>query len=285
MNKERKKGVYLCGSGAGGIVVKLSKGSKQAIGRIASERVSLKNVYTKDKGGSIAMEEAVIHATAISLGKENARRSATIKGWVLQEALSLFLSPPPCSLFFSSFSPLPWLQPSLFSSPTRTLFINVKHSHARVPHCTIYAFRLWESGKLGSIEAGQVHNSRGNKNLIDLKSSILVNTWRDKISRDIWDISNEFLLFERTLRERLNYVSHINRTFVQHGLLQPGGGRHFKDATQVVLTRTWMIGVKGWWSKSRRGWIYMDRNSNGNGEVSFHPSINSVLSSVSRIPS
>lgn len=33
------------------------------------------------------------------------------------------------------------------------------------------------------------------------------------------------------------------------------------------------------------GWIYMDRNSNGNGEVSFHPSINSVLSSVSRIPS
>lgn len=65
-----------------------------------------------------------------------------------------------------------------------------------------------------------------------------VNTWRDKISRDIWDISNEFLLFERTLRERLNYVSHINRTFVQHGLLQPGGGRHFKDATQVVLTRT-----------------------------------------------
>lgn len=47
------------------------------------------------------------------------------------------------SLFFPSLSPV-WLQPSLFSSRTRALFINVKHLHARVPHCTIYAFRLWE---------------------------------------------------------------------------------------------------------------------------------------------
>ena len=45
------------------------------------------------------------------------------------------------SLFFPSLSPV-WLQPSLFSSRTRALFINVKHLHARVPHCTIYAFRL-----------------------------------------------------------------------------------------------------------------------------------------------
>lgn len=59
------------------------------------------------------------------------------------------------------------------------------------------------------------------KNLIGLKSSILATLiGRDKISRCLPISNDEFLLFERTLRERLSYVSDINRTFVQHATLK-----------------------------------------------------------------
>lgn len=88
--------------------------------------------------------------------KENARRSATIGAAFITPSRAIkggrgkgefCKEVSPALLFFLLSSQ--WLQPSLFSSRTRALFINVKHLHARVPHCTIYAFRLWEreSGK------------------------------------------------------------------------------------------------------------------------------------------